>query len=62
MQAYDLLADVGISITSVKTECFTTPAAFEERARERVTFDAGIGSWRACKTSDIIYAMEHPTT
>ena len=59
MQAYDQLADAGIPITSVKTDCFTIPAAFEAKARERLTFDTGIGSWRVSKTSDIIFPMEH---
>jgi hypothetical protein len=33
MQAYDLLTAASISITSVKTDCFTIPAKREQNAR-----------------------------
>ena len=46
---------------SVKTDCFTIPAESEAKAREVLSFDQGIGSWRVSKTSDIIFPFENLT-
>ena len=58
MQAYDLLADVGVQVFSVKTDCFVVKAQDEAKARELLTFDKGIGSWRVSKTEDLIFPFE----
>ena len=58
MQAYDLLADVGVQVFSVKTDCFVLKAQDEAKARKLLTFDKGIGSWRVSKTEDLIFPFE----
>ena len=50
MQAYDLLAGAGVKVFSVKTDCFVIEAKAEAKARELLTFDQGIGTWRVSKT------------
>ena len=57
MQAYDRLDQAGVKIYSAKTDCFTIPAESEAKAREVLSFDQGIGSCRASKTSDIIFRL-----
>ncbi len=57
MQAYDKLSESGVKIHSVKTDCFAIPAEREAKAREVLSFDQGIGSWRVSKTSDIIFRL-----
>ena len=57
MQAYDILDKAGVKMYSVKTDCFTIPTESEAKAREVLSFDQGIGSWRVSKTSDIIFRM-----
>jgi len=58
MQAYDALASAGVKMYSVKTDCFTIPVEGEAKAREVLTFDQGIGSWRVSKREDIIFPFE----
>lgn len=58
MQAYDALAEAGVKMYSVKTDCFTISAEYEAKAREVLTFDQGIGSWRVSKTEDIMFPFE----
>ena len=57
MKAHDILAEAGVKMYSVKTDCFTIPAESEAKAREVLSFDQGIGSWRVSKTSDIIFPV-----
>ena len=59
MQAYDRLTAAGVKMCSVKTDCFTIPAASEATARELLSFDQGIGSWRVSKTEDIIFPFDN---
>ena len=59
MKAHDLLAEAGVKMYSVKTDCFTIPAESEAKAREVLSFDQGIGSWRVSKTSDIIFPFDN---
>ncbi len=60
MRAYDLLTnpDIGVPVFSVKTDCFVVEAQDEAKARELLTFDKGIGSWRVSKTEDLICPFE----
>ena len=58
-QAYDSLDKAGVNMYSVKTDCFTIPAESEAKAREVLSFDQGVGSWRVSKTSDIISPFEN---
>ncbi len=58
MQAYDALTEAGVKMYSVKTDCFTILAECEAKAREVLTFDQGIGSWRVSKTEDIMFPYE----
>ena len=58
MQAYDLLAGAGVKVFSVKTDCFVIEAKAEAKARELLTFDQGIGTWRVSKTEDIIFPSD----
>ena len=58
MQAYDLLAGAGVKVFSVKTDCFVIEAKAEAKARELLTFDKGIGTWRVSKTEDIIFPSD----
>ena len=46
MKAHDLLAEAGVKMYSVKTDCFTIPAESEAKARDVLSFDQGVGSWR----------------
>ena len=57
MQAYDLLTnpDHDVRVFSVKTDCFVIDAKNEAKARELLTFEQGIGTWRVSKTEDIIF-------
>ena len=57
MQAYDLLTnpDHNVRVFSVKTDCFVIEAKDEAKARELLTFEQGIGTWRVSKTEDIIF-------
>ena len=59
MQAYDALAEANVKVTSVKTDCFTIPAKDEAKARELLTFDQGIGTWRVSKTQGIVFPFEN---
>ena len=59
MQAYDALTKASVKITSAKTDCFTIPAECEAKARELLTFDQGLGTWRVSKTSGIIFPFEN---
>jgi hypothetical protein len=59
MNAYDCLAEAGVKMFSVKTDCFTIPIDCEAKAREVLAFDQGIGSWRVSKTEDIIFPFEN---
>ena len=59
MQAYDRLDQTGVKIYSVKPDCFTIPAESEAKAREVLSFDSGIGSWRVTKTEDIIFPFDN---
>ncbi len=52
-QAYDLLAGAGVQVFSVKTDCFVIRAENEAKARELLTFEQGIGTWRVSKTEDL---------
>ncbi len=61
MQACDILDKAGVNMYSVKTDCSTIPAESEANAREVLSFDQGIGSWRVSKTSDIIFPFENLT-
>ena len=56
-EAYDLLTnpDHNVRVYSVKTDCFVIDAKNEAKARELLTFEQGIGSWRVSKTEDIIF-------
>ena len=58
MNAYDRLIEANINVVSVKTDCFTIPAKDEQLARQILTFDQGIGTWRVSKTKDIIFPFE----
>jgi hypothetical protein len=58
MNAYDRLVEANIKVVSVKTDCFTIPVECEAMARELLSFDQGIGTWRVSKTSDIIFPFE----
>ena len=58
MQADDRLAEADVRMVSVKTDCFTIRAEDEAKARELLTFDQGIGTWRVSKTKDIIFPFE----
>ena len=59
MQAYDALAEANVKVTSVKTDCFTIPAKDEAKARELLTFDQGMGTWRVSKTQGIVFPFEN---
>ena len=61
IDAFDLLKSNGIDVYSVKTDCFTIKATDLDKARERLNFDNGIGSWRLSKTDGIIYPYENIT-
>lgn len=61
MQAYDALTEANVKITSVKTDCFTIPAECEQVARQLLSFDQGIGTWRVSKTEGIIFPFENLT-
>ena len=58
MQAYDALTEAGVKLYSVKTDCFTISAECEAKARDVLTFEQGIGSWRVSKTEDVIFPFE----
>ena len=58
MQAYDRLAEAGVNVASVKTDCFTIPSDCEQKARELLTFDSGFGSWRVSDTAGILFPTE----
>ena len=59
MKAYNRLTEAGVKMYSVKTDCFTIPFDSEAKAREVLSFDQGIGSWRVSKTEDIIFPFEN---
>jgi hypothetical protein len=59
MRAYDQLTEAHSKIFSVKTDCFTIEPECEAKAREILNFDAGFGTWRVSKTSDIIFPFEN---
>ena len=60
MRAYDLLTKVdnNVRVFSVKTDCFAVRAEDEAKARELLTFDQGVGTWRVSKTEDIIFPYD----
>ncbi len=60
MEAFDLLTKVdnNVRVYSVKTDCFVIEAKNEKKARELLTFEQGIGTWRVSKTEDIIFPFD----
>ncbi len=58
MQAYDLLAGAGVKVFSVKTDCFVIRVEDEAKARELLSFEQGIGTWRVSKTENLISPLK----
>ena len=57
-EAYDKLAGAGVTVHSVKTDCFTLKAEHADLAKQLLTFGKDFGSWRVSKTKDIIFPVE----
>jgi hypothetical protein len=57
-EAYDKLAGAGVTVHSVKTDCFTIKAEHADLAKQLLTFGKDFGSWRVSKTKDIIFPFE----
>ena len=58
MQAYNRLGQAGVTMYSVKTDCFTIPAESEAKAPEVLAFDQGSGTWWVINTEDIIFPFD----
>ena len=72
-EAYDKLAGAGVTVHSVKTDCFTIKAEHADLAKQLLDFgqdsisknvtigdkkESRIGTWRVSKTKDIIFPFE----
>ena len=72
-EAYDKLAEAGVTVYSVKTDCFTIKAEHADLAKQILPFtndstsknvtsversESKIGTWRVSKTKDIIFPFE----
>ena len=54
----DLLKENGVDVYTVKTDALTIPQSQVERAKEVLSWDEGIGSWRLNRTEDIKFPQE----
>ena len=56
--SYKLLTDNGIDVYTVKTDAFTIRQSQVDAARELLSWEEGIGSWRLNRTEDIKFPID----